>query len=207
MIKVAIVDDKVLAREWLEGKASADDAMTVAGSAASVADLMASLAEPPDVVVLDVYLHDGTRLADNVTALVAWGAQVVVISGDERSHAMRRVALQHGALSFVGKGGGFAKTRAAIAAAAAGEPLADEETMRFILMDQVPLTRTQRTVAAHIAAGLSNIEIAAQMVISKETVKEHVQAIKRAYLAAGRRAQTRAELAGSIQDDGYQNEW
>jgi len=207
MITVAIIDDQVIPREWLEGQARADDAMAVAGSAASVADLMGRLAGPPDVVVLDARLQDGTKLAANVDALIAWGARVVVISQDERSHAMRRVALKHGALSFVGKTAGFAVAAAAIVAAAAGERLLDQETTRFILMEQVPLTPTQKRVAAYIAAGLSNVEIAAQMVLSKQTIKEHVHDIKMAYVAACRDADTRADLASSLQDDGYQNEW
>jgi DNA-binding NarL/FixJ family response regulator len=207
MIKVAIVDDELMPREWLPGMAGGDGAMTVVGATTSVSALMGILDEPPNVVVLDVILNDGTKLADNVDKLIAWGSRVVVFSKDERSHAMRRVALRHGALAFVVKTGGFDETRAAIMSAAEGRHLIDERTAEFILIEQVPLTPAQRKVAYHLAAGLSNIEIAEMQSLSRDTVKEHVQEIRKALAKAERPAGSRSDVENSLREDGIQDEW
>jgi len=209
MISVAVIDDDPIVLEWLEGKAETDTDLTVVGSANSVDDLVARLSGAPDVIVLDVMLKNGTRLADNIMKLRKWGAQVVVISNDDRSHEMRRVAMRKGyALAFVNKKAGYQGVRSAIISAAAGEMLMDPQQMDFIVSEEkVQLSRREEEIARYIADGLSNIEIKNLLTISVDTVKEHVQNIRRKYLSEGRPAETRNELITSLRNDGRQSDW
>jgi DNA-binding NarL/FixJ family response regulator len=206
MINVGIVDDERIVLEGLQGliRADAANTMTVIGAVTSVDVLIASLSGAPDVVVLDVFLENGTRLADNLRKLREWGAQVVILSRDDRSAELRRVAMRKGgALAFLNKEEGFEAIRSAIESAAAGDVVMNEQLMDLILREKVPLTEKQEKVAAFIAAGLSNAEIAKQMYITADVVKEHVKKIKERYYKAGQQVETRNKLIESLRDDRF----
>ena len=203
MITVAIVDDELFVQKSLEAYTSAvaGDKITVTRADRSVAGLIASLPEAPDVVVLDVYLRDGTRLRDNIARLRERGSAVVVFSRNDTSPELRWQARDAGALGFLHKDE-LEELPAAIESAAAGELYITPQLMRFLLMAKLGLTRRQEEVAGYLGAGLSNREIAGQMGISEDVVKEHVWRIKERYEKARRPVADREDLRARLRDDG-----
>jgi DNA-binding NarL/FixJ family response regulator len=203
MITVAIVDDELFVQKSLEAYTSsvAGDVITVARAGRSVGELIAGLPEAPDVVVLDVFLRDGTRLRENITRLRAWGSAVVVFSRNDTSPELRWQAKDAGALGFLHKDE-LEELPAAIQAAAEGELYITPQLMRFLLMAKLGLTRRQEEVAGYLGAGLSNREIAGQMSISEDVVKEHVWRIKERYQKARRPVSDREDLRSRLRDDG-----
>jgi two-component system, NarL family, uhpT operon response regulator UhpA len=207
MITVAIIDDELFVRKSLEAYTSsvAGDVVTVAGAGRSVSELTETLPEAPDVVVLDVFLRDGTRLRDNVARLRGWGSAVVVFSRNDTSPELRWQAKDAGALGFLHKDE-LEELPAAIRAAADGELYITPQLMRFLLMAKLGLTRRQEEVAGYLGAGLSNREIAGQLGISEDVVKEHVWRIKERYQKARRPVADREDLRAHLRDDGlYQD--
>jgi DNA-binding NarL/FixJ family response regulator len=205
MIKIAIVDDQKFVQEALDVyvRAEARETITITGVATSVEALTQSGIQPPDVVLLDVRLGNGTRLGENVRRLREWGCAVVVISQDSLSPELRWVALDGGALGFLHKDEGLATIRAAIESAAAGDPFITPQLAKFLLMARLGLTQRQEEVAAFIAAGMTNSEIAKQLYISEDVVKEHVRKIKERYQRAGRPVGPREDLKEKLRQDGY----
>ena len=207
MITVAIVDDELFVQKSLEAYTSAvaGDKITVTRAGRSVAGLIGSMPEAPDVVVLDVYLRDGTRLRDNIARLRAWGSAVVVFSRNDTSPELRWQAKDAGALGFLHKDE-LEELPAAIESAASGELYITPQLMRFLLMAKLGLTRRQEEVAGYLGAGLSNREIAEQMGISEDVVKEHVWRIKERYEKARRPVADRDDLRTRLRDDGLTEE-
>jgi DNA-binding NarL/FixJ family response regulator len=203
MITVAIIDDELFVQKSLEAYTNsvAGDVVTVAGVGRSVSALIEAAPEAPDVVVLDVFLRDGTRLRDNVARLRAWGSAVVVFSRNDTSPELRWQAKDAGALGFLHKDE-LEELPAAIRAAADGELYITPQLMRFLLMAKLGLTRRQEEVAGYLGAGLSNREIAGQMGISEDVVKEHVWRIKERYQKARRPVDDRGDLRARLRDDG-----
>ncbi|MGD0705310.1 MAG: response regulator transcription factor [Trebonia sp.] len=205
MINIAIVDDERFVLESLVSYLSheASDVMTVTASAVSVDALIAETAEVPHVVLLDAFLRDDTRMVDNVRRLRAWGCAVVVISRNGGSPELRRTAMDEGALSFVYKDEGLAAMRLAIESAAAGELFITPSLAKFLLMRKLDLTKRQQDVAVFIAAGLTNKEIAKQLHISDDVVKEHIKAIGEHYRKANRPVGSRDDLREKLRLDGF----
>jgi two-component system, NarL family, uhpT operon response regulator UhpA len=203
MITVGIIDDELFVQKSLEAytRAVAGDTITVTRADRSVGELIAALPAPPHVVVLDVFLRDGTRLRDNIARLREWGCAVVVFSRNDTSPELRWQAKDAGALAFLHKDE-LEELPAAIESAAAGELYITPQLMRFLLMAKLGLTRRQEEVAGYLGAGLSNREIAGQMGISEDVVKEHVWRIKERYQKARRPVADRDDLRARLRDDG-----
>jgi DNA-binding NarL/FixJ family response regulator len=207
MITVAIVDDELFVQKSLAAYTSAvaGGKITVTGADRSVAGLIASVPEAPDVAVLDVYLRDGTRLRDNIARLREWGSAVVVFSRNDTSPELRWQAKDAGALGFLHKDE-LEELPSAVESAADGELYITPQLMRFLLMAKLGLTRRQEEVAGYLGAGLSNREIAGQMGISEDVVKEHVWRIKERYEKARRPVADRDDLRARLRDDGLSAE-
>jgi DNA-binding NarL/FixJ family response regulator len=208
MITVGHVDDETLLRvgfaAWLR---QAGDDIEVVGSAGSVAELRAALAAAPDVVVLDPVLRNGTTLQDNIRALHAWGARVVVTTNDTGTAGLRITAFQEDVAGFLEKGEDPRELLAAIRAAAQGRRYVTEHWTRFLVQGHVPLTPRQRDAVRCYSAGMTYAEGARRMNISYDGFKEHIEAARRRYRLAGRSAGTRAELRDQAERDGHLTEW
>jgi DNA-binding NarL/FixJ family response regulator len=193
-IGVLVCDDQGVIRAGYTTIFAAQPDMTVVGEAGdgrTAVDLARRLR--PDVVVMDVRMPglDGiaaTRLlagpdvADPVKVLV-----VTTFNLDEYVYE----ALRAGASGFLLKDSSPADLVAGVRTVAAGEALLAPSVTRRLIgrfgsrvrPDPDPdgplaaLTGREREVLKLIAAGLSNAEIAATLVISRETVKTYVSHI------------------------------
>jgi DNA-binding NarL/FixJ family response regulator len=191
VIRVLVCDDQELVRAGYATILAAQPDITVAGE---VGDGRAAVAQAqrlrPDVVVMDVRMPlmtgiEATRLLagpgvpDPVKILV-----VTTFNLDEYVYD----ALRAGASGFLLKDARPADLIAAVRTVAAGESLLAPAVTRQLIgrfADRIrppegpveALARREVEVLKLIAAGLSNAEIAASLVISPETVKTHVSRI------------------------------
>jgi DNA-binding NarL/FixJ family response regulator len=128
-----------------------------------------------------------------------------VFSRNDTSPELRWQAKDAGALGFLHKDE-LEELPSAVESAADGELYITPQLMRFLLMAKLGLTRRQEEVAGYLGAGLSNREIAGQMGISEDVVKEHVWRIKERYEKARRPVADRDDLRARLRDDGLSAE-
>jgi DNA-binding NarL/FixJ family response regulator len=193
-IRVLISDDQALVRGGFRAILGAQPDIEVVGEAENGAEAVA-LAERrrPDVILMDIRMP----VLDGVEAtrrLVADGspARILVLTTfdlDEYVHA----AIRAGASGFLLKDVTPAKLLEAIRIVAGGDALLAPSVTRRLLErfaatlpagDQssdvlAQLTARETEVLRLLASGLSNAEIASELVVSEATVKTHVSSLLR----------------------------
>ncbi|WP_232661979.1 response regulator [Pseudonocardia sp. TRM90224] len=188
MLRVLVVDDQDLFRAGFSMILDAQPDMTVVGEAADGAEAVrAATRLQPDVVLMDVRMPnvDGVEATSAICA--ATGAKVLVLTMfdlDEYVFA----ALRAGASGFLLKDMRRDELVEAVRIVAGGDALLAPSVTRRLVASVVsgghPVPRLAAQLAAlteresetlrRVARGLSNAEIAADMILSEHTVKTHV---------------------------------
>jgi DNA-binding NarL/FixJ family response regulator len=207
VIRVLLADDQALLRAGFRLLLDTAEDIEVVGEAGNGGVAVAMAREHvPDVVLMDLRMPEvdgvtATGLISGDPALA--GVRVVVLTTFDDDQTVF-AALRAGASGFlvkdiepaellqairvVARGDALLSpsvTRAVIAAFAAGATPAIRPAVSLL----TPLTEREREVVGLVAAGLSNEEIAARLVVSPLTAKTHVS---RAMTKAG--ARDRAQL-------------
>ncbi|MEU3350904.1 response regulator transcription factor [Streptomyces sp. NPDC037389] len=202
MIKILIVDDEPLIRSAFGAILGAEPGLEVVGEAGSGAEavtLARSLS--PDVILMDVRMPvlDGIRTTRRILEGPDPTPRIVVVTTFENDDYIHD-ALNAGACGFLLKRARPAEIVQAVGVAAVGDPLMFPAAVRDLARrrhgsDVVParpghpaadaatqplphgLTRREQDVLRLIASGLSDTEIAEQLVLGAETVKAHVDTV------------------------------
>jgi len=140
--------------------------------------------DPPDVVLLDQRLPDESVVEAIIELRRLAPRSRVVLLVASSDDAVLVAATQAGAAGFVATTSPVEELVAAVRAAAAGDVLISPVLLpRLLARLQAPtvrgdgqqLTAREREVLELIAEGLSNAAIAARLVLSVNTVRNHVQ--------------------------------
>lgn len=191
-IKLLIVDDHAIFRQGLRALLEMEEDFTVIGEASRGDEAMAMVAdEPPDVVLLDLHLPDGSG-SDFARQLldISPSSKVLILSAYDDDQEIS-AALIGGASGYVLKTVGGERLADNIRSVHRGEVLLApavaakvvrqlsrlrEETGRQEEALEV-LTPREREVFALASRGLKNAEIADELYLSEKTIKTHLRNI------------------------------
>ena len=188
-VRVLVVDDQALMRAGIRGILETAPDLEVVGEAGDGEQAVRLVGElGPDVVCMDVQMPgmDGLRATEILVERHPEVAVLVLTTFDADEYLFG--ALRAGASGFVVKNARPESIIDAVRVLASGEALlAPDVTRRVIERFQVPeaagvappasvwgLTTRELEVVRLVAAGLSNDEIAASLVLGTTTVKTHV---------------------------------
>jgi NarL family two-component system response regulator LiaR len=188
-ISILIVDDHEVVRNGIRAYLSTLPEFQVVGEADSGEEAIKLVAELiPDVVLMDLILPDmdGVETTREVKKISPRTQVVVLTSYHEDVHIFP--ALKAGAISYILKDMKMDKLVETIHRAVDGEvtlhPLVAARVLQNIRGENseeqtlfTDLTERELDVLKLIASGLSNSQIAAELVISENTVKGHVSNI------------------------------
>ena len=192
-IRVLIADDQAMVRAGFGALLAAQPDIEVVGDAADGAQAVAEVAaHEPDVVLMDVRMPvmDGLEAVRRILAGAPERPRVLMLTTfdlDDYVYA----ALRAGASGFLLKDAPAAELVHAVRVVAAGDALLAPSVTRRLIADfaarqpagqpqpgrVTALTPRELDVLRLIARGLSNQEIAAELVLAEQTVKTHVSRI------------------------------
>ena len=191
MIRVLIADDQELVRTGFRVILEAEGDIEVVGEAENGVEAVrqAALAKP-DVVLMDIRMPelDGLAATEQILRQTDPPTIVVLTTFDQNEYIYR--ALRAGAAGFLLKDAPSSRLLAAVRAAATGDSLIEPSiTQRLVERFAEPvatvgippeleqLTERELHVLRLITRGLSNAELAEEMVVAESTVKTHVARI------------------------------
>ncbi len=191
MIRVMLVDDQTMVRTGLRMILEAEPHLTVVGEAENGREAVELVDRArPDVILMDVRMPemDGIEACERICARGDGStARVMMLTTfdlDDHVHA----ALRAGASGFLLKDAPADQLIAAIEVVARGDALLSPSVTQT-LIDEIArrptasggtfrgldeLTERESEVLGHMARGLSNAEIAAELVLGEATIKTHV---------------------------------
>jgi DNA-binding NarL/FixJ family response regulator len=204
-VRVLVVDDHRLAREWVRAELTGDDFTIVDEAATGAAAIAAVEQHHPDVVVLDLGLPDlwGSEVCSAILERDP-RATVVVLSGYSDEHLVRS-AIDAGARGYLLKDAEELDLSDAIRRVLAGGLVIDPRVARILVSgsdepDHPKLSEQEFRVLRLVAEGLTNPEIGARLYLSRHTVKEYLSHVMRKLEVANRMEAVRKATALGLLD-------
>lgn len=181
-IRIVLADDHALVRSGLRSElGDGFDVVGEADDAEGAIDVIA--ARQPDLVVSDLHMPGGGGLA--VVERCATVCPIVILTVSEAERDLLD-AVAAGAAGYLTKATPVDELRAALRAAAAGEPVFSPSLAALVLgefrrlakaADTNPLTEREREVLQYVARGKTYKEIGVALEISPKTAENHVRNI------------------------------
>lgn len=187
--RLMIVDDHEVVRMGLRAALEVEPDFTVVAEAGNGKEAVEKArAHQPDIVLMDVRMdggHDGIAACREIRNELPATKVLMLTSFAEEETVVAAVVA--GAAGYVLKNVARARLLEALRSVARGESLLDSKVTKSVLekligMHQQPgdddeLTAREREVLALIAEGATNKEIAAKLVVSENTARNHVSHI------------------------------
>lgn len=211
MIRVLIVDDHVIVRMGITTLLRRKKRIQVVGEAGTVQEAVSqTLHLRPDVILMDVRLPDGTGMAACREIKQQCPEMQVLFLSSYTDEDMLVSALLSGAAGFLPKELNEERLLRAIETVARGECVFDATTRRAVMLklqQQEPraplppallttLSPQEKRVVHLVAEGKTNKEIASDLVLSENTVRNYLAHIFHK-LKISRRAQAAALVSRS----------
>jgi NarL family two-component system response regulator LiaR len=184
-IRVMIVDDHTMVRRGLAVILKTVDDLVLVGEASNGQEAVHLCEQAqPDVILMDLVMPDmdGTT-ATRIIRERRPHVQIIALTSFHEKELVQK-ALQAGAISYLLKNVSADELAKAIRSAYAGQPtLAPEATRALIQAASQPsipdygLTPREYEVLVLLVEGLSNLEIAERLTVSRATARAHVSNI------------------------------
>jgi len=193
-VQIIVADDQQVVRAGFAALLGTQPDFTVVGTACDGTEAVRLCRElRPDVVLMDVRMPgmDGIEATRKLANLAHDGPRILILTTFDLDEYVYD-ALRAGASGFLLKDVTAERLFDAVRVVAAGDALLAPAITRRLISEfarlqpqpAIPsretlaaLTPRERQVLRLVAAGLSNQEIAAQLVVTEETVKTHVSRI------------------------------
>jgi DNA-binding NarL/FixJ family response regulator len=193
-VRVGIADDQALVRDGLRVQLGHAEGITVVGEAADGAQAVRLAQESlPDVLLMDVRMPvmDGVEATHRITNDEATAAVRVIVLTTFDLDDLVHAALRAGASGFLLKDASPEDIVRAVRIVADGGALLDPQVTRRLVAEYARrpgpgapdrtltdrLTEREVEVLRLVGRGLSNAEVAAELVMSPLTAKTHVSRI------------------------------
>jgi DNA-binding NarL/FixJ family response regulator len=200
MIRILLVDDQKLIRQGMQTLLNLEPDLEVIGEASNGHEAVTAVEQlQPDVVLMDIRMPgmDGVAATRIITERFPYVAIIILTTFDDDEYVFE--GLKAGARGYMLKDVGSDEIAMAVRAVAAGGALIQPSIARKVVAEfgRMASTRSDETVASTVdqsalieplterelevlralANGLSNREIAQQLVITEGTVKNHVSSL------------------------------
>ena len=176
MIRILLAEDQAMVRGALSALLSREPDIEVVAEVARGDEVVeAAQAALPDVALLDIEMPGGSGLdAAALLRKVLPSCHTVILTTFGRSGYLQR-AMESGAVGFLLKDAPAAELAVALRRVMAGERMVDPDLALAGLSEgSNPLTPRERDVLAASLFGASLAEIAARLVLSEGTVRNHL---------------------------------